>query len=99
MVSKEEMLEAIYKEIWPTEFARYRDDDLEDWRKVEFVMFGDIIHHLWIVREWFLSLDWYNTITEKLKYLFLLYWDKRKPIQEQSDTCIKYVYSLIQSER
>ena len=93
--TRQHKIERIYEVIKPTIFW---NTDLDSWHSnwdIKFVMIWDV-------------LDWYNkvfgvdlffdTIPDEI---IILFWDrkqKRKPIEEQSDDTIDYLYSLLPTE-
>ena len=84
-VDRQWMIDKIYEVVKPTEFARYRDDDCEDWRKVEFVMIWDVLDYVEknVKKKFF---------RETNSVWILDHWDDwRKPIDDQSIECLERV--------
>lgn len=58
--------------------------------------------HIWDVLDWYnkvFGVDlFFDTIPDEIIILFWYRKEKRKPIEEQSDECIDYLYSLLPTE-
>lgn len=84
---REYMLEIIQKEILAGVIVRYRYDDDKDGNVFEFIMIWDTLDYL----------QSNNMLSACIDILWIRN-NKRKPIQEQSDECIRYIYSLLPPE-
>ncbi len=101
-MTREEKLQKIYEVIKPTEFAKYRDDEDEDGEVIEHVMIWDVLDRI-VSKE---DRTKYEQLSEDFR---VICWDidilntvwlrgsLRKPIDSQSEKCIDYVLSLIES--
>jgi hypothetical protein len=87
--TREEMLEKIQQVIWLNIYDSYSDDDNEYpvmiWDILEF---ADKLDKKW-------EKYWY-TLCNKIIDLRK---DKRKPIDDQSNECIAFIFSLLPNER
>lgn len=100
-MTREEKLEAIYDEIDRTIvfFNQFGGIEFDwDWENYEFlpIMIWDVLD--WIEPYWRGGAQDTKFSKERKRKvdITLLQWDnKRKPIEEQSDECIDFIYSLI----
>ena len=83
-MTREEQIKAIYEKIWPTRFG---------WNKYwefDFVMIWDVLDYI----EKNIKLNQIKIHNIKVDN-DNLWKEKRKPIEEQSDDCINYIFDLI----
>lgn len=61
------------------------------------VMIGDV---LWWIdkKKWISNHKYEEFVIEEVNMAVLLWWEYLKPIEEQSDRCIDFIYSLIQGK-
>lgn len=90
---REYMLDIIQKEILAGVIVRYRYDDDKDGNVFEFIMIWDVIAY--IEETWLYLDEYYN---DALDEIIRKRKQKRKPLSDQSDECIRYIYSLLPSE-
>lgn len=87
--TKQEMIDKIYDIVKPTTFYEFDHCDLE------YVMIGDVLD--WMYESEKISTRKFNEVVENIcKYNYPIMREyKRKPIEDQSDDCISYIYSLV----
>ena len=97
--TRQHKIERIYEVIKPTEFGRYVDYDFPDmpedyeWTPILFVMIWDVLEFAKSVKvpKHYFRDTLQNLLIDNRNYL-------RKPIEEQSDDTIDYLYSLLPTE-
>jgi len=78
--NKQEMIEAIYKVIWRNQ-------------PIAVIMIDDVLEYCFSMCK---PLE-QSSRSKSLKiYDYFWWWSIKKPIEEQSDECIEFVYNLIQ---
>lgn len=99
-MTTKQMLAKIKEKIWEVEITRH-------WNHISPVMIGDTLNRLGkqcdIPVAKMIEVLWFDTGRNDAKIYFYykavsIREDKRKPIDDQSDECIKFVYDLLPKE-